>query len=102
MRLFRKLRLLWAFYKNFFLISLIVDLLGAAILYKSGNSAFAPVFWLKSLTLGITFYVVDKYRYKEYYYYKNLGLPKRALWTTIAFCDLFIFMLLITQIQKFK
>lgn len=102
MGLARYIRLIWTFYKKFFVLSVIIDICGVAIFWKYGYSTFSPLLFLKLITLGITFYGLNAYKYKEYYYYQNLGMSIKLLWTILLSFDLLLFILLITQLYKFK
>ena len=72
------------------------------IVWKYGFSAFFGLFWLKIVTLGLTYYFINNYKSKEYYYYQNLGLSKVFLWAVTLSFDFSLFIFLITQIHKFK
>lgn len=102
MSLFRRIMLIWNFYKNFGGISFLINLFGISIFWKFGYSSFAPLFYFKVLTLGIILYYINKYKYKEYYYYENLGLSIKTAWVITIIIDLSLFILLITQIYRFK
>jgi len=53
-------------------------------------------------SLGLTYYFINSYKNKEYYYYQNLGLSKALLWIAILTFDFALFIFLIVLIYKFK
>jgi len=54
--------------------------------------AFGALFWFKIATLGGIFYIVNNYKRKEYFYYRNFGLSKRKLWIPILTFDFLLFL----------
>lgn len=94
----RAVRLILTFYRNFFLVSLIVTLLCMYSLHLNGLRAFFAAFVCKTLTLATFIYVVNIYKRKEYFYYQNLGVSKLTLWSSTLFIDyiLFITLMIIT------
>ncbi len=98
----RKMRLLWTFYKNFFLVSMIINLGCLRIFWGFGYASFTTLFWFKIITAALIFYLVNILKRNEYYYYQNLGMHKKLLWSITMAFDLIFFILLITQIYKFK
>ncbi|MEO5594225.1 MAG: hypothetical protein ABIR15_21580 [Chitinophagaceae bacterium] len=102
MQLRKTIRLIITFYKSFFLAASLITACCLVLFYEYGLSIFAVLFWLKAITLGITFYFINSYKNKEYYYYQNLGISKALLWTTTLIFDFALFIFLITQLYKFK
>jgi len=60
------------------------------------------LFWFKAVTLGLTYYFINEYKSKEYYYYQNLGVSKSLLWAATLIFDFALFIFLITQVNKFR
>lgn len=54
-------------------------------------SAFAFLFWFKVFTLVIIFFFIKTHKENEFYYYLNLGISKRFLWTTTLLFDMILF-----------
>jgi hypothetical protein len=102
MRLIKTIRLIRTFYSNFFLVSVLITSCCLVLFWEYGISIFAALFWLKITTLAITFWFINSYRSKEYYYYQNLGISKVLLWTTTLIFDFALFIFLIVQMYKFK
>ena len=102
MRTFKTVRLIYTFYKSFFLPSFIVSACCLFLFWEYGLGIFTILFWLKMATLLLTFYFINDYKKKEYYYYQNLRVSKALLWTTTLIFDLTIFLFLIIQIYKFR
>ena len=102
MRLFKTIPLIWSFYKSFLLLSLVITTCCLSIFWKYGFSAFIVLFWLKIITLGLTYYFINSYKNKEYYYYQNLGVSKVLLWTVTLTFDFALFIFLIIQTYHLK
>jgi hypothetical protein len=102
MKIFKTIGLIWAFYKNFLLLSTIITACCIMLFWEYGFSIFNMLFWFKLGTLAITYYFINDYKKKEYYYYQNLGVSKVLLWTTTLSFDFILSMFLIIQTYKFK
>jgi hypothetical protein len=102
MRISKTIRLIWTFYKSFFLLSLLLTIFSLVLFWEYGLSIFSELFWLKIVTLAITFYFINSQKNKEYYYYQNLGLSKNLIWTTSLIFDFFLFILLIILIYNLR
>jgi len=102
MKPLRTLRLIWTFYRNFNLISILITICCLKFFWEYGFSVFATIFWFKIATLGLIFYFINSYKNKEYYYYQNLGVSKILLWVTTLIFDFILFIVLIIQTYKFK
>jgi len=102
MRLLKTVRLIWTFYSSFIFLSILITLCSLALFWQYGLSIFVVLFWFKIATLGLTFYFINKYKDKEYYYYQNLGVSKFLLWTTTLVFDFTFFIFLIIQVYKIK
>ncbi len=74
MQLFKKIRIIWTFYQSFLILSLIITGSCISIFWKYGFAVFSQLFWFKIITLGLTYYFINSYKNKEYYYYQNLGI----------------------------
>ena len=98
----RTLRLIWTFYRSFLLASAVVTAVCGALFWKWGFSVYMGIFWLKIITLALTYYYVNGYKSREYYYYHNLGVSKALLWATTLLFDFALFIFLIIQLYKLK
>lgn len=83
----KKTRLLFTFYKSFFVPSFLITLSCAALLFNLGLSAFVYLFWFKVFTSAIFFWSVNTYKKKQYFYYQNLGISKGKLWSFTLVLD---------------
>ena len=102
MQTFKTIRLIWTFYRSFLFVSLIITGCCLSIFWKYGYSVFFGVFWLKIATLGLTYYFINSYKSKEYYYYRNLGISKALLWMIPLTFDFVFFIFLVIQTNKFR
>jgi len=102
MRLFKIIRLIATFYKSFLFASLVVTAICLRLFWKYGFGIFTAIFWLKIVTLVLTYYFINSHKSKEYYYYLNLGVSKLLLWATILTFDFAFFLFLIIQTYKLK
>src|SRR5690242_16076421 len=98
----RTIRLLWTFYTSFVIVSLIITAICLSIFWKYGVSTFFALFWFKLATLAITFYFINSYKAKEYYYYQNLGISKVLLWSATLSFDFAFFLSLLIQTFRFR
>ena len=91
MNLFKTIRIIGTFYRSFILFSILMTACCLGLYWEYGADIFVALFWVKLLTLGLTYYFINSYKTKEYYYYLNLGLSKRILWTSILLFDFSVF-----------
>jgi len=89
------LRSVFTFYKSFVLASSIITLSCLNIIFIGGLKVFVAAFWFKVLTLGIIYFFINKYKRKELYYFRNLGMSKKFLWASTLSIDTLLFILLI-------
>jgi|694.fasta_scaffold30205_5 hypothetical protein len=90
------------FYRNFILLSLIITAICLRAFWLFQFKIFFAIFWFKIVTLAITYYFIDVYKRKEYYYYQNLGISKLKLWTITLGFDFALFISLIILVSKFN
>jgi hypothetical protein len=90
------------FYKSFLLFSFVVTASCLSLFWENGTSIFVVLFWFKIATLGLTYYFINSYKSKEYYYYLNLGVSKVMLWTTTLCFDFALFVFLIIQTYQIR
>ena len=64
----KTIRLIFTFYKGFLLASIIITSCCGLIFWEYGLSVFRALFWLKISTLAISFYFINTYKAREYYY----------------------------------
>lgn len=98
---FTKISIIWIFYRSFILISLIITASCLRAFWLFQFKVFFTIFWFKIITLAITYYFVDVYKRKEYYYYQNLGISKTKLWTVTLGVDFALFISLIILVYNF-
>jgi len=100
MKILKIISLVWTFYRSFIFASLLITASCIGLFWEYGLSIFAILFWFKVATLGVTYYFINSYKYREYYYFQNLGISKTLLWAATISFDLFLFVLFIFQIYK--
>ena len=91
----RSIRLIVTFYNTFIIPSILISLLSAVTLMKSGLSFFIVVFWFKLISMASIITFINSYRKKEFFYYQNLGLSKLALWSGSLVIDFVLFLALL-------
>jgi len=102
MTIVKKAGFLWTFYKSFLFVSLVVTAFCLQLVGRYGIGAFGDALWLKLATLGLTWFFINDFRSKEYYYYQNLGISKILLWTSTILFDLALFIVLVIILSHFK
>ena len=91
----RIIKLYFRFYQSFCFSSILISLAYAWVFLYNGIAMFAPLFWFKIITLALLYYLVNGYKSKEFYFYKNLGADKKALWIFAISLDLIIYFIVI-------
>lgn len=84
---------IFLFYRSFAAFSWIVTGASMAVIYQYGIHWITPMFWMKVLTLGLTWYFIKVYKRREFYYFKNLGASSKFLWISAFSLDLILFIL---------
>lgn len=102
MKLFHKIRIIFSFYRSFLSLSLFITIWCGYLFHKYGFSILNSLFWFKICTLGLTFYFINEYKSREYFYYQNLGISKLTLWIVTLTFDIVLMILLIIQISHFR
>ncbi len=102
MRIIKTIRLLSSFYGGFFPVSFIITVCCALIVWHWGLETFFALFWFKLFTLGVIVFAVRSHKSHEFYYYQNLGVSQRLLWTGTLTFDLALFVFLVLQINTFR
>src|SRR4028118_1274432 len=102
MRPLKTIRLIWTFYRSFLIASIVITACCLSLFWKYGFNIFVVLFWFKIVTLALTYYFINSYKSKEYYYYLNLGVSKAFLWVATLTFDFAVFLFLIIQTYKFK
>jgi len=102
MKLFKTIKLISTFYRSFMALSFLITATCLVLFWKYGFGVFSTLFWFKIGTLGLTFYFINNYKNKEYYYYQNLGVSKVLLWSATLSFDFALFIFLIIQEYTFK
>lgn len=90
--MFRIIRSISTFYKNFFLLSLIITLVCLVVIAKSEFSLFQVMFWFKLGVNAMIYYFISDYKQKEFYYYQNMGVSRTILWASTAIIDITVFL----------
>lgn len=75
------LKLFAGFYRNFFLASLVISLICAYLLMELGVASLFYLFWFRVITLGLIVYYIRDYKKRDFYFYDNLGMSRRSLWS---------------------
>jgi len=102
MQLLKTIRLIGSFYQSFLLASIVITICCLSIFWSNGFSSFIAIFWFKIITLALTYYFVNSYNSKRYYYYFNLGISKVVLWTVSLVFDVALFLILIILMNKIR
>ncbi len=91
MQLLKKIKIIFTFYRSFFIASNTITVCCIFIFLKNGISVYFPLFWFKIVTLGLIYYFLRSYKSKEIYYYQNLGISKIILWASTLAIDFLMF-----------
>jgi hypothetical protein len=83
-------------------LSFLITATCLVLFWEYGFGIFSVLFWFKISTLALTFYFINNYKNKEYYYYQNLGVSKILLWSTTLSFDFALFIFLIIEEYIFK
>src|SRR5688572_19183482 len=102
MQLFRSIRLYTTFYKSFLVFSMLINIVAVVLFSEHGINIFAFLFWLKIASIAVTYYFINSYKNKEYYYYYNAGISKFSLWFVSNKVDIGIFILLIIIAYQYR
>ncbi len=95
MHAFHRLRIYHTFFRSFYAAGGCISLCCGWLFYRWGGGSLAPLLYFKLGTTAIVYYMVNRFKHREYYYYHNLGISKRRLWAFYEFCDLLVFVLLL-------
>jgi len=93
----KKIKLYITFYKSFCFVSILISLLCAFFLFelKDKIPIYFSLFWFKIITSVLIFFYIREYKSKEFYFYKNLGISRKALWIFSFIVDFTIYYILI-------
>ena len=100
MKLISTIRIIFTFYKSFFLLNMVTTLVCLFLFWEYGWSIFFQLLMLKTIVLGLSCYFIKTYKKKEFIYYNNLGLPEILLWASTLSFDLIVYFLLLTKIPR--
>ncbi len=89
--MYKKASLLWTFSRSFVPAVLVMDILCAHLVWTYGGGSIQAAVFLKLVSDGVIFYLLRTFRSSTFYYYRNLGLSLRVLWTSVLLCDLLLF-----------
>lgn len=90
------------FYRTIMVANLAVSLGALSLIYIYGTGPFVFIFWFKVAVLLFIIYVQSSSRSAELYYYMNLGISKKQLWTTAITVDLILFIILFVLTLKIR
>lgn len=99
MHFFNRLKIYYTFLRSFYFSGCGISVSCAWLFYIWGSDILTPVFYFKVFTAVVIFYMADRLKQKEYYYYYNLGISKLKLWAFYEFCDLLFFVLLLILVN---
>ena len=102
MPLSSRLKLIAGFYKNFFFASWLISLTCAYLLMEIGVPALFYLFWFRVITWGLIYYYVRDYKKRDFYFYDNLGIGRRTLWSASMLCEALLFILFIFLALKIR
>ncbi len=94
----RKLKAIIVFYKNFSLLSLIINVICIRLFWLYGISIFFGIFWCKIISYAFAFYFVNLYKKNEYFFYQNIGLQIKCLWAITLGLDFILFIIILIAI----
>lgn len=100
LRTLKIIRLLISFYRNFFLLSLLITLVCGILFREYGFNILPYLFSLKLSATALIFFFIHSYKSREFYYYQNLGLSRTFLWTITLLFDFFLYLLLLLEASK--
>ena len=98
----KKLSIIYSFYRNFLVFSSFISFWCLFLFFEYGFSILSNLIWFKIITLGLTYYFINEYKGKEYYYYQNLGVSKLELWISTLLFDFSLMIFFIFQISLLK
>jgi len=101
-KVIKKLKLLFRFYKGFFLLSLIANIWFSWIIIENKNSIIVIVIMLKLTLNTIIALFLNSYKTNEFHYYQNLGLSKKEILIGVGVIDALFFSLFVFSVQKIK
>lgn len=97
----RKIKLLITFYRSYCAASLAISAACLFLFREYGMHIFRVLFWFKLATyIPIYSYIVN-YKINEFYYYQNLGMAKKLLFTATITIDFLIFLFLILLLYNY-
>jgi hypothetical protein len=97
-----KSSIILVFYKSYFIASFIASLLCAYLFFKYGIKAIGTLFWIKIFSDAVIVLYINNYKSKEFYYYRNLGLSRKVLWTISLIIDFLVFVILVVLASLIK
>ena len=98
----KKLHLIIKFYKSYAFASCAITITCMYFPFNYGIGTFSQLFWFKVVSLGIIFYLNNSYKHNEFYYYRNLGVSKKLLWSATLSFDMILFITFFYLILKYK
>lgn len=82
------MKLLWRFGGDYILPLVLFNGIMGWLITLFGLSVLAPLWFPHAVLFGLLYGWSVKFRKDQYYYYYNLGLGKRHLWTWVAALDI--------------
>lgn len=102
LKLYRNVRIIIVFYKNFIVLSLLLNIIFIRLFYLFGFSIFFGLFWIKILSYLVAFYFVNSNKKNEYFFYQNIGFKRKFLWTITIVFDFILFIITIIATNALK
>jgi hypothetical protein len=96
------IRLLFTFYRSYFIATFFTTCCCINIYTKIGIVAFTALFWFKITTLALIYYYINANKAHELYYYQNLDVSKRLLWISTLIFDFTLFISLLILTHKLR
>ena len=100
----RTIRLIITFYKSFAFAGLAVTLACLVSIYGFQDKAINMIqafFWFKVFTQVAIVYIINSYKAKEFYFYKNLGVSRLTLWIPTLTFDFLVFLVSLISLAKY-
>ena len=100
MKIIRTIRIIFTFYKTFFLLNMATTLICLFLFWEYGWGIFLQLLILKTAVLGLSCYFIRVYKKKEFIYYNNLGISETWLWASTLSFDMSLYFFLLTKIPR--
>lgn len=99
MPVIKTIRLILTFYRSFFLAAAVLTAACGFLFFTYHFSIVGAVLGFKIATNALVWYFINSFKAQEFYYYQNLGLSKRWLWSVTLSIDFVLFFLTLFTIH---